>query len=153
MKDIGEKTFRNWMPERQVKKWFEFEENSRFRYLTEANFCSLDISRSLSKWFYMHTVWDICTLQGSFKLYSLLGQNPTCLQMFETLQVLKMFAENYLLSFMPDEEYNTFLAKNSSSLSGEFNNKRDFPCCFEEAIACFKFRNHHWGIFSGTEKT
>lgn len=109
MKDNGEKIFRTWIPERQVKKCFEFEESSSFRYLTEANFCSSDISRSLSLWFYMHIVWDLCTLQGGFKLYSLLVQNPTCLQMFETLNVLKMFAESYLVSFMPDEEYNIFL--------------------------------------------
>lgn len=39
-----------------------------------------------------------------------LGQNPTCLQMFETLHVLN-FAESYLISFMPDKEYNTFLGQ------------------------------------------
>lgn len=29
--------------------------------------------------------------------------------MFETLNVLKMFAESYLVSFMPDEKCNIFL--------------------------------------------
>lgn len=31
--------------------------------------------------------------------------------MFETLNVLKMFAESYLVSFMPDEEYSISLGQ------------------------------------------